>query len=134
MMREKLVAEDKAELVFKVDKDLTEGAALYKNVQQGVIIVTEDKAELVLNKHLDSVKVRQQWVTPFGVFLSLLVAVVVSDFKDFILSGAAWQVLFLAGTLASGGWLFRSGIIAYRTRSLSIKQVIELLKKSDAPG
>src|SRR5688500_11846287 len=50
------------------------------NVQQEVIVITRDKTELCLTKHVKSMEQRQAWLVPFTIFIGSLTTLVTSNF------------------------------------------------------
>ncbi len=58
---------------------------LHINVDQTVIVTTEDKLELCLNKHLKKAERKTTWFAPGGIFLAVLATLLTTSFNNFIL-------------------------------------------------
>lgn len=70
------------------------------------LIINTSKLELILSKYHDKLSARSNWSTPFSVFLSFLLCITVSDFKDvFGLKALQWELLIIVCLLSSFLWL-----------------------------
>ena len=76
-----------------------------KNTDQKLIVVTQDKALLTLKKHMGMLG-RKDWVAPLSTFITILVALITSDFKTALgLSQAEWRAMFIVAAFITAGWL-----------------------------
>ena len=72
-------------------------------------------------------KGRDAWIAPLGIAVSLLLALLTSDFHgEFGLSADAWKAIFIIALFLSCGWLIRTWW--KRPKSQSIEEFIEQLK------
>lgn len=55
-----------------------------RNVDQTQILILEDRLENILLKNEKIMKSKVSWTTPLGLFLTGLVALLTSDFKDWM--------------------------------------------------
>lgn len=94
-------------------------------------MVTADKVKLVLKEHIDQVNAKAQWQTPLGIFSSLLLTFVVSDFRTVVFPKEVWQATFLLSTALSAYWLLKSLWNAVRQKASSVDTIVEKLKKPD---
>lgn len=68
----------------------------HENIQTELITITKDKLENILLKYLNKLDLKKAWITPFSVFVSLLVALLTADFKEFLnISKELWRAIFL---------------------------------------
>ena len=77
---------------------------LYVNVSQQVIITTEDKIKLCLNKHIKLAEKRREWVAPFTLMIAIITIFITSTFKSFLFSSETWQAIFTIIGLGSLIW------------------------------
>jgi hypothetical protein len=101
------------------------------NVQQDLIVVTRDKVELCLTKHVKSMEQRHAWLLPFGVFFAAIGALATSSFHAALgLKAEMWNAIYILIAVISGCltvWLFWK-----RGSAKTVHQVIDELKaKSD---
>ena len=68
---------------------------LHLNVEQTLIVTTEDKIHICLTKHLHKAERRRQWIAPLGVIASLVATLVATDFNQFIFSPDTWNAIFV---------------------------------------
>src|SRR4051812_44362170 len=93
------------------------------NVHQDLIVVTRDKVELCLTKHVKMMEQRKAWLVPFGVLLSAVVALATSTFHDSMgLKAEAWHAVFIVLGVISGG-LTLYLLFTNWVRAKSIEQV-----------
>lgn len=99
------------------------------NLSQTVIITTEDKIKLCLLNHLKGLQEKNSWVTPSGLIITIILAFLTTNFKDWIFSKYVWQAFFNIITIAFFIWLIVAVIKAFRAKS--IDDIIEEIKKTD---
>ncbi len=97
------------------------------NVSQGIIITTEDKIRICLSEHLKRMEKKKGWLTPLGIFATIIVALVTSTFKDIGLDSATWHAIFIITGFISFGWLVWS--INEARQSEKLEDIIIELKK-----
>jgi phosphoglycerol transferase MdoB-like AlkP superfamily enzyme len=96
------------------------------NLSQSVIVTTEDKLRLKLQAHLSTAEKTKDWIAPFSLLVSLSLALLSADFKDFLFSAATWKALFIIAAVLSLGWLATTLRQAFRSHS--IDSLIEEIK------
>lgn len=74
------------------------------NLSQAVVVTTEDKLKLCLQRHLSEVEKSRDWVAPFSLLISLILALITTEFKDFVLPKATWSAVFIISAILSGLW------------------------------
>ncbi len=90
---------------------------LHENIQTELITITKDKLENILLKYLNKLDLRKAWITPFSVFLSLIIALLTADFKEFLgLPKELWHALFIISCFFSFVLLIILGIKAFKNR------------------
>lgn len=115
---------------LNISKELLEKSKIHSNVSQNVIITTEDKIELCLRDYQEELRRQRDWIAPTGILLTILAALVTTEFKDFLsIPGQSWQILFLAGLVSTSVWLVITAVRAFQCRGRgTIKSIIEKLK------
>lgn len=68
---------------------------VHTNLHQEMIIVTEDKLRLWLGEYEEGITAKQKWAIPLGIFLTVFVALLTSDFKNFLLTAGEWEGIFI---------------------------------------
>lgn len=103
--------------------------AVHGNLTQEVIQVTVDRLNIILKDHLDKVEKKNQWIGHLGIFLTMLVMFLTTEFKEkFIgIKSDVWYAIFIIGIIINFLYLLKSIFIAYN--SPSVKDVIEIIKK-----
>ncbi|MCG9694965.1 MULTISPECIES: hypothetical protein [Vibrio] len=72
----------------------------YENLSHTKISISEEKLRLQLIEYEKSVRYKFSWGAPFGIFLTLITAILTTDFKTFLLlDKATWEVLYWVGAL-----------------------------------
>ncbi|MDK9779727.1 MULTISPECIES: hypothetical protein [unclassified Vibrio] len=70
----------------------------YENLSHTKISISEEKLRLQLIEYEKSVKYRFAWGAPLGVFLTLITAILTTDFKMFLLlDKEKWELLYWVG-------------------------------------
>ena len=77
---------------------------VYQNTAQDYILTTKDKLELVLLKAEKNISSKNSWKTPLGMVVSCILALLSSNFKDFILPANVWYAFFIITTIICFCW------------------------------
>jgi hypothetical protein len=114
--------------------DLNSGCVNYTNINQGFIHITEDKLKVILLEHKDKNSQFYSWTTPFGIFVSCLLATITSNFGEtWGISASTWEAIFLLCTAGTGVWSICAGINAYKHRKgRTTDDLIEKIKNSES--
>lgn len=97
--------------------DLNSECVNYNNVSQGLIHITEDKLKVILLEHRDKNNQFYSWTTPFGIFVSCLLATITSTFENtWGIPASTWEAMFIMCTVGTGIWSLGAGINAFRHR------------------
>lgn len=97
------------------------------NVRQRLIVVTEDKAHLCLQRNLDQMGRSRDWWTPAGIAISLLVTLVTTSFHDFVFPAATWQAISVIVLVGSLVWLVYT--LSHRPKCPTIADVVQELQE-----
>ena len=102
------------------------------NIKSDLIEITEDKLENILLKYLKNMGRQTAWMTPLGLFISVLLAINTSTFTDkFNISANTWEAVFLLAAIGSGLWLLISLItLATHWKNSSIDFLISEIKST----
>jgi len=108
-------------------------STVHSNLEQQLIQITEDKLENILLKHIKSLNIKDSWISPTSIFITVVIAKTTATFDESLgLSAATWEAFFILLGVASLGWLGRNVVKIYKTREhSSIKHLICKIKNSD---
>lgn len=98
-----------------------------ENLDHTLIKISEEKLRLVLNDYEESVQSRNSWLAPLGVFLTLLTAIITTDFKTAYFSKDTWEALYVIGTLGSL-FYFAKAIYKQSKNNVTLDNLIEKIK------
>lgn len=78
---------------------------VHPNLEQEVILVTEDKVRLCLNRNFERAAKSKQWIAILGMIASLVLTLTTENFQTFLwLSGGEWRGVVILGLLLSLLW------------------------------
>lgn len=78
---------------------------IHWNLEQIVIVTTEDKLRLCLQNAIGNLGTKWGWWTPLALLVTLVLALTTAEFKDqFAISAARWHAIFLILAAISLGW------------------------------
>jgi len=90
----------------------------HDNRKSNAIYIMEDKLENILLKHLDLLQKSKDWLTPLGLFVSSLLALLTSSFQSFLGKPKEfWEMCFIFIGMFSFAWLVVSVIRAITIRN-----------------
>lgn len=100
------------------------------NTKSDLIEITHDKLEIILLKHLEFVSIKNSWISPISVFITILLTNLTATFKKFIgIEKEVWEALFIIGLVGSFLWLvFALSIIYIHRKEANIDYVINKIK------
>jgi hypothetical protein len=114
----------------EVSDRIAQETRTYYNLAQDALVTTEDKIRIVLMKCMANIESRKAWVTPAGIFITILAAYLSTTFKDFILKAAVWEALFILVGLTCAGWF--AVTLSRAKKAKSVDDIIGDIKKSSA--
>jgi hypothetical protein len=81
--------------------------AAYYNVEQVVLVTTEERARVALETMAGALARRRGWRAPAGVLFSLLIVLLTASFsgRHFFLRGAEWHLIFVLACIGVFVWL-----------------------------
>ena len=100
------------------------------NTKSDLIEITHDKLEIILLKHLEFVSIKNSWISPISVFITILLTNLTATFKKFIgIEKEVWEALFIIGLVGSFFWLvFALFRIYIHRKEANIDYVINKIK------
>ena len=103
--------------------------AIHWNLEQVVIVTTEDKLRLCLQNAIDRLGAKRAWWTPSALLVTLTVAQTTAEFKDQLgVSAATWQAVFLLLALVSLIWTVWAVWKATRVK-VSVESIVSEIKQ-----
>lgn len=115
---------------FRIDPGLFENTEHITNTDQQVISITIDRLHLVLLEHQNILKMKNDWITPLGIFLALLASLLAGEFNDYLsVTASVWEAAFLLGAIFCLYKLLRCLYIAWVLRDKgNIVNILEQIK------
>ncbi len=114
-----------------IGRELSKKVTVYTNLDHDIVVTTSDKIKLVLIDTKDVFISRRIWVTPMSILLTLIVALITTEFKQniFGISADNWEGIFILSSLICSIWLINSIYIANKNKNKGgIDEVVERLK------
>jgi hypothetical protein len=118
---------------INLDKDFVEKSTCYKNIGQEIIITTSKNIKLCLLQNKEVLRSKVSWITPLGILIALLAALVTADFnKKFLgIKPEIWETLFIMSSIVCFIWLMRDLWRGYKNKDKGdIDHVIQELKEA----
>ena len=101
---------------------------VHENTEQEIIVITSDRLQLVLQKHLKNLERRKEWIAPLGLLLAIVTTFCTTTFRDTIFSADTWEAIFVMAGVASFVWLVKSGWASLRAPDIG--EVMNKIKQS----
>ena len=100
------------------------------NTKTDFIEITEDKLENILIYFIQDLRMASGWLTPFSIFITILITILTADFKEFLsISKDIWTAMFYVVLFLSFCWLVYGVINAIRKRNkIQVKYLINKIK------
>ena len=112
----------------KTKYDSVDTENVFNNTNQNLIRITEDKLENILTKHFISIAKKGEWKTPLGIVISIILALISTQFQDaFFLKAAVWEAIFIISLALSSAWLICK-IYYCRTIDSSLEKLMDKIK------
>ncbi|AHI05493.1 hypothetical protein BDW_04925 [Bdellovibrio bacteriovorus W] len=87
-------------------QDFSGSVVVHKNLDQSVIIVSEDKLRLCLISHREVLASKLSWLAPLSLLLSFVTTLSTAEFHETMkISADTWRALFIFATVGATGWL-----------------------------
>lgn len=99
------------------------------NTGTGVIVTTEDKLKLALLERKGMLVGRDAWIAPFGIGISILITILTTDFRKFLLAAPVWEAIFYIALILTIFWFIYA--LAKRPKENSIDDFIQQIKKKE---
>ncbi len=110
-----------------ISKGLVRHVKVHTNLSQEVLVTTEDKIRICLIKYLNNLGKKNVWIAPMGIFLTIILTLLTTNFKEFYFSADTWTAVFIISCILSFIWLISS--LRYIFISVEVDKVIDELKK-----
>jgi hypothetical protein len=117
--------------VINLSESMSSQITVTTNLGTEVLITTRDKISNVLHTVLPKVRRRDQWVAPSTIGLSLVIALLSTDFNQrlFGLSAETWKAFFYVAAGLSIIW-FVWALVGAIFRSAGHKEVLAAITKT----
>lgn len=124
------------EININLDEALTKQMTVHKNLSQEIIVTNTDKVKLLLNDHHEIIKKKTEWISPVGIFITVLATILTAKFDEekFGLKPQIWQSIFFVSCFASFIWSVVLIYNAFSNRNKgTITEFIDKLKINSSP-
>lgn len=100
------------------------------NVKSNVIEITEDKLENILLKYLNMLNIRQSWITPLSLFITIILVIITATFNTKLgIDKSVWEAIFYLGAFGTFVWTVISGIKAFSaSKEVTISSLLDRIK------
>lgn len=116
---------------FNADEDSKFVSKLLVNTKSDLIVITGDKLENILLKHLENISARKAWLMPLSLFITVLLANLTSTFTlKFGVPAATWEALYLLLSISSGFWFIYALIRAIFAAKCNLSDLISYIKNA----
>ena len=96
---------------------------IHKNTNQRLIIVTQDKTLLTLQRNIAKLG-KKEWIAPLSTLSTIMIALITSNFKKALgLGPAEWRAIFIVCGFIACGWL--AATLKKSIRSKGFHEVIQ---------
>lgn len=102
-------------------------SGISQNTDTHIIGITEDKLHRILKEHQQNIIRSRDWAVPLGLLLSLLTTLLTSSFNNAWLSAEQWKYIFICGAGTTAYLTFASAIRCYRTRPMTVKELVDTI-------
>lgn len=85
-----------------------ENSEVKSNLGEIIIVTTEDKIKLCLVEFLGKVASKREWLSPLGIFLTIILTFITADFKDWLVSKDTWRAIFIIAAVINFLWLIKT--------------------------
>ncbi|WP_210450569.1 hypothetical protein [Vibrio crassostreae] len=106
---------------------------VHSNTQQEVIQITEDRLENILIKHSKNLNLKDSWIGPLSILLTIIIAHSTATFTDtFGIKGTVWEAIFyVLGGISLFWFIVNLSKIYVKRKEMSIKYLICKIKNSE---
>lgn len=94
-----------------------------------VISITEDRLENILNAHFVRMSHSRDWIGAAALFLTILIVLVTSDFKNKWLDAPTWRAFFLLLCIASLIYLIYCTYNFFKNKD-SVSNILQDIKRT----
>ncbi len=93
---------------IEFEKEFSDKLTVHKNLKQEVVVTTIDKIRICLMQNKERLTVKNGWIAPLGILITLVATLFSTNFKTFIFKAEVWQAVYIIGTLITVVWLIVS--------------------------
>lgn len=124
------MANDKKVTTITANSDISRKITRYQNLDDNEIVITETRLENILMKHEQALGSGNDWKTPFGLIISIILVFLTAEFnKNFLgINKEMWGSLFIVVLIGSLIWLSKSLLLKYRNRNTNRTSLICSIK------
>lgn len=116
-----------------IQQEMSDQLTVHKSLDQEIIVTTADKIRLCLIENKECLRTKNEWILPLTLLITIVATLLATDFKEFLLSAAVWEAIFILGSIICVIWLLKSGRTAWKNRKLGgIEEIVTTLKHSTA--
>ncbi len=119
--------------VINIGTSISNTLVVHENINQQVIVTTEDKLRLVLLKSENVLLSKRDWITPATLLISFIATLCTADFKDaFGATKEFWHGIFVILSVLTAAWLiFTLGKLLLQKDKGSIDNIVQEIKSKN---
>lgn len=115
--------------------DVKNNTKLIKVLSQNLVIISVDKIRLAYTDHMSHRSVRDAWLGPAGILVSMLLTLLTASFSDaFGIAGATWKALFIFGVVSAGIWTAKLAYKAATSKPVDVESFIKKITVDEPNG
>jgi hypothetical protein len=118
-----------ASFTSAIGSELVQKSKVHYNLGQDVIIVTEDRMRLKIDRYLKRVVGSWFWLTPLSILVAIVLSLITATFHDWIFKAEIWNAIFLVAAVILAVWTLVAICNAIRSRTC-VDDLLNELKKA----
>jgi hypothetical protein len=127
-MNKKIPGNQSISLDKTIEQKLLQVSNFHYNLEQDLIIITEDKIKLCLIEYIGSLSKKDKWKYHLEIFITIILVFITADFKSFVFNRDVWTAIFFISGCITLFFLIISIFQAFKNKA-SLEELMLALKK-----
>ncbi|MDE6227685.1 MAG: hypothetical protein K2M63_09240 [Muribaculaceae bacterium] len=103
-----------------------------EEININIISIPEDRLRNIITSHYNHLNKSKDYIGAVALSITLLIVLLTSEFKNFILEAPTWKAFFVMLFILSLGYTFYCGYNAFRHRD-SVRNIIDDIINDNCP-
>ena len=117
----------RSKIIYTQRSATVEVSKTHTNTAQDVIVITEDKLNILLMQHLEHIDSRRAWQTPLALLITIILVLTTTDFQlSFGIPAAYWFAVFFLSAIICSVWLCQT--LYKMSKHMSIEDLLAKIK------